>query len=106
MELSTTINGQVITITTDHAASSYGNPVVLIDAELTDIQAQYAPDECECNVLDLLANAAGIWGGGQTRRELRALADEMLGENPTGVNYDAVITEFARRGAELEKRNN
>ncbi len=92
------IDGRQVIITNEHATSSYGLPVVLVDGEITDIGVEYEADRCECNILDMLADAAGIHNGPRTRRALRSLADEMLPDNPRGGDYDPVIDEFVRRG--------
>jgi hypothetical protein len=48
MKLTITLeDGQTITATTEHSASSYGLPVVLVDGELTDLQCTYEPDADE-----------------------------------------------------------
>ena len=60
MKATLTIGERVFTITTDFPSSSYGQPVVLCDGQITDIGVVYEPNECGCNVLDMLADAAGI----------------------------------------------
>lgn len=93
-------------ITTEHAASSHGHPVLLRNGELTDLPVEYEADESPLpSALDLLADCAGIWGGPQTRRELERLADEMLAdvENPNGADCDRVIAEFKRRKESAEE---
>lgn len=97
MKASITIGEREFTITTDFPSSCHGQPVVLVDGQITDIPVAYEPDECGCNVLDLLANVAGIHDGPVTRRNLHLLADDVLPPDPYGADYDAVITEFKRR---------
>ena len=100
MKLTMQIDGHEYTITNEHASSSYGIPVVIRNGEITDIQAEYTADEAAtCHPLDLLAEAAGVWGGWRTREALHALAGEMLAEveRPVGADYDRVIAEFQRR---------
>lgn len=87
-------------ITTEHASSSHGQPVLLSDGQLTDVEVEYEPEFPEPpTALRLLADVAGVWGGPETRRQLHALADEMLAsvESPRGADYDRVIDEFIRR---------
>jgi len=102
MKTALTIDGKAIEITTDHAASSYSQPVVLVDGELTNVPAAHEADECGCNVLDMLADAAGVWTGPASRRALHSLAAEMFSGPLTGADYDAVIAEFKRRGEQEE----
>ena len=93
--------GYEFELTTEHAASSHNIPVLLLGGILTNVGVEYKPDEPDTpSVADLLADAAGIWGGSQTRRELADLAAEMLRNvaNPQGTDYDRVIEEFERRG--------
>ena len=100
MRMTMHVGGHEYTVTTDHASSSYGIPVVLRNGEITDIQAEYTADEAAtCHPLDGLAEAAGVWGGWRTREALHALAGEMLAEveRPRGEDYDRVIAEFQRR---------
>ena len=100
MKLTMQIDGHEYTATTEHASSSHGIPVVLRDGEITDIQAEYTADDAPtCHPLDILAEAAGVWGGWRTREALHALAGEMLAEveRPVGADYDRVIAEFKRR---------
>ena len=97
MKITVKIDERDIEITTEHSASSYNQPIVLVDGELTDFQAHYERDECGCSILGLLADAAGVWGGRHTREKLLELSAEMLPENPTGADYDKVIAEFKRR---------
>ena len=87
-----------VEVTTEHATSNHGLPVVLVDGTVTDTPAEYRPDPCGCTALDLLADAAGIHDGPETRRELHELAAVMLPENPRGADYDAVLDEFRTRG--------
>jgi hypothetical protein len=95
-----------LTITTDHGASSYGQPVVCIDGDLTDIPVSYEPDEPYIpSALQQLADAAGIWEGVYTRVRLEHLADEMYPDGiSTGAQADAVIAEFRRQGAALSQQ--
>jgi len=87
------------TITTEHAASSYGIPVIIVDGELTDGRVQYSPDEYEPpTVLSILADAAGVWGGPATRRALADYASARLPANPGGADYDRIIGEFLAEG--------
>ena len=100
MKLTMQIDGHEYTATTEHATSSHGIPVVLRDGEITDIRAEYtADDTTSSHPLDLLAEAAGVWGGWRTREALHDLAGEMLAEvpQPVGADYDRVIAEFQRR---------
>jgi hypothetical protein len=104
MRATISFHGTSIEITTDHAASSYGQPVVLIDGELTDIAVEYEADEPAIpTVLDRLADAAGVWAGPETRRQLAMLGDQMLAdiEHATGADYDHVIAAFQ---AERQRR--
>ncbi len=97
-------DGHEYCLTTEHAASSHGRPVLLSDGELTDVLVEYLADEVRMPAaLELLADAAGIWGGPETRRRLEALADEILSgkENPNGADYDRVIAEFQARGEKM-----
>jgi hypothetical protein len=88
--------------TNDHAASSYGQPVVLQDGELTDIGCTYATDECHCYALRLLADMAGIHNGPATRTALDNLSAELYPQGVrTGAECDAVIVEFRKRGAAM-----
>ena len=107
MRLTLKIGRHEYTITTDHSASSYGIPVVLRDGELSDIIAEYEADEPDMpTALDLLADAAHVWGGPATRRALADYAAAHLPEDPTGADYDRILGEFVaegqrRRAAEL-----
>ncbi len=103
-------DGHQITITTEHATSSYGIPVVLVDGEPTVQVDSYErdPDPPQRTVLDQLADLAGVWNGPETRRQLAVLADTMLHATPSpcGADYDSVIAAFLaeyerRRAAEL-----
>ena len=100
MKVAFAFRGYHLEITTDHAASSHGQPVVLSDGRLTDAAVDYVPDDEQPTALDLLADAAGIWAGPQTRRELAAVAETMLSETdaPRGADYDRVIDAFAAEG--------
>ena len=100
MKMITTIAGQQVEVTTEHAASSYGLPVVLIDGVLTDTQVAYRHEPDTPTVLSLLASQAGIHDGPVTLAALGDLADEMLADvgQPRGEDYDRVIDEFQRRG--------
>jgi len=87
-------------ITTEHSASSYNLPVLLVSGELIG-QVHYEPDEIELpSALQRLADEAGVWGGSATRKALNDLAEELLGgvERPRGADYDRVVDEFIRRG--------
>ncbi len=102
------LNGHHIEVTTEHSASSYGHPVVLVDGHLADVAVEYYPDECNCTPLTLLADQAGICHGGETRRQLRLLAEELYPQawredTLTGLEIEHVICEFKRRGEELAK---
>ena len=98
METTITINGHIYTATTERAESSYGQPVVLRDGEITDLRATHRENECNCTILGLLADRAKIWTGPATRRALSALSDEMYPDGPTcGADYDRIIAEFAAR---------
>jgi len=105
MRIELKVDGRDIAVTTEHAASSYGQPVVLVDGELTDIVATDRGEQSEDahpihDALDALADNAGIHDGPQTRLALHNLAGE-LGD-PAGVNgrmLDRTIEEFQRRGA-------
>lgn len=93
-------DGYEYELTTEHATSSLGQPVLLSDGQLTDVQIDYQPDTPEAPTpLDLLADVAGIWNGPETRRQLAILAQEMLSAivQPNGADYDTVISEFIRR---------
>jgi len=89
-----------IEVTTEHAASSHGQPVVLVNGELSNWPVEYEPDKCSCNILDMLADEQGIHNGWRTRSALRQLKDklfrELRVENPRGVAYDTVIDEFIK----------
>ena len=39
--------GHLFTLTTEHSASSYGIPVLLVDSELTDVPVVVAAEETE-----------------------------------------------------------
>ena len=102
MKVTVTIGRHTYTITTEHSASSYGLPVCLRDGELTDIRAEYEGDEPVMpSVLDLLADAAGVWGGAQTRRKLAEYAQAHLPEHPTGADYDRVIAAWTAEGERM-----
>lgn len=99
-----TYGGREITITTDHSASSYGQPVVTINGKLADIEVDYTPPVTPDmpSLIDQIADLANIWGGGATRRALAALVEEMYPDGLTsGADGDKVIAEFQRRGAEM-----
>lgn len=93
------IFGHRVEVTTEHTTCSYGSAAVLVDGELADVSVSYQADTPpQRSALDLLADAAGVWHGPETRRKLDALADEMLGDDPSGADYDRVIAEFKIRG--------
>lgn len=97
MRITLHVEGKEIVITTDHAASRYGTPVVLVDGTLTDTPVEYQGDEpAPPTLLDLMADRAGVWGGAQTRRDLAALAVEMSGQPE-----EKIIKEFQRRGRSM-----
>lgn len=118
MHVTVTVEGRTITVTTDHAASSHGLPVVVIDGELTDIPAEYEADAGDNRLhsgdpadqvglaLGALHRAQGGFAGRRTLDELHALASDMLANVPGGAadvrgeHLQAVIDEFARRGRE------
>jgi hypothetical protein len=92
-------DGYEYTLTNEHAASSYGQPVLLLSANrLTDAVVTYEPDECGCTILALLADIRGIHNGPETRRQLSRLAEEMEVNVSRGADYDRVIEEFIARG--------
>jgi hypothetical protein len=104
MKAQVTIGGREITITTEHSASSYGLPVVLIDGELTNLPATFEHEPGQTTALDLLADRAGIHFGFRTRDALRKAVRERYGEEPTGTQIDQAIEDFkaARAAAEEE----
>lgn len=92
------IEGKGVEVTTEHAGSSYGIPVVVVDGEIVGQVAEYVPDECNCTILGLLADQAGVWGGPATRRELSALGVELYGTRAwTGAECDDIIAQFRAR---------
>jgi hypothetical protein len=102
MRMSMSIGAHQYEITTDHSASSYGQPVVLRDGELTNLTAEYSADECHCSALGLLADIAGIHNGPATRTALDTLAAELYPHGiRSGAACDAVIAEFRKRGAAM-----
>lgn len=103
MKAAFTFDGYQLEITTEHAASSYGQAILLSDGRLTDVAVDYEPDDEQPTAIDLLADAAGVWGGPQTRRELAAMAETMLSEIkvPCGADYDRVIQAFVTEGQRL-----
>lgn len=103
MTATITYNRHTITITTEHAASSYGLPVVLLDGQLTDISVEYTPAEPECpSALEQLATMAHVHDGRRTRKDLSTLADELCPEGiRSGADADRVVAEFQRRGREM-----
>lgn len=91
-------------ITTDHAASSYDMPVVLVNGELVDLQVSYERDPVQrVDVLDALADADNVHNGPVTRGRLHDLASEMLSDiaKPTAADYGRVIATFKARGREM-----
>lgn len=88
------LNNRKIEVTTERAESSYGQPVVLVDGQITDISAMYEADEpddaaaMERYVEARPANAHwaatlalhvydGGWTGPATLRALSKLHDEL-----------------------------
>jgi len=101
MKIGYIFGGHKHEISTEHPASNYGQPVLLVSGELVG-PVYYEPDEMELpTVLHRLADEAGIWAGLATRRALSELAEKMLAgvERPRGADYDRVIDEFIRRGS-------
>lgn len=89
--------GKTYTITTDHAASSYGMPVLLVDGILADVEISYDRQRLEYRTaLDVAADQAGVHDGPMTRQDLAALAEEMAGET-----HAQIIAEFQQRGRKL-----
>ena len=91
------LNGETIAVTTEHDGHSYNEPQLVIDGLLIEGVVDYEPDVCDCTILGLLADEAGIHNGQRTRRDLRSLADVMLPAEPRGAHYDMVIDEFLQR---------
>ena len=93
-----------IEVITEHAASSHGQPVVLVNGELANWPVEYEPDECSCNILDMLADERGVHNGWRTRSALRAVRDAHFREHGVevarAVDYDWVINKFIRERRE------
>lgn len=96
LEIRFEYDGKEFCITTEHSASSYGQPVVLVDGELTNIVPEVEFSTSERSPLDHIADAWGIHKGWYTRSKLHTLADNLL-ENvpqPIGADYDKVCLIF------------
>lgn len=102
MKMQFVFEGREIVISTEHAASSYGKPVMTIDGTLIG-EVEYEPDVCNCNALDAVADMHHIHNGPRTRADLRALMAEMIPGGATcGHDYDRVCIEFRRRAVRDE----
>lgn len=121
MEAKTTIEGKEITITTEHATSSYDIPVVLIDGEITDIPAEYEPDRSTFDwcyqspiyiALCAMWAARGGWQGAATIRALVDLADQQWAKKYgsdwrpaqiTAQDVELSISDFEAEGKRLRQ---
>ena len=91
--------GHEIMVTTEHEGASYYGPIVLIDGALTALAAEYEGDVTP-TLLDLVADAAGIWRGPATRHALADLAAELFPRGlECGADADRVVSEFRARQA-------
>ena len=103
MKIGYLFGGHKHEITTEHSASSYGAPILLVSGKVVS-EVFYEADEIHHpSILDQLARQAGVWPGPATLSALQDLANEMLAdvENPRGADYDRVVDEFIRRGAKM-----
>ena len=100
-------DGQQITLTTEHSASSYGQPVVLVNGVVIDAHVNMELDEPELpSALDSMSDDAGIHDGAVTRSALYELTQELAQQPSEGLGawYDRIISEFKKRGKALREK--